>query len=169
MNTLELEFCLNQYDFLEKYSIGVFSSDRLPEIKKFPQCFIANTDPSNKPGQHWISVYFDEEGIPYFFDSYGMKPSGKFESYLKNFNKNIVINQERLQGPLSSTCGHYSLFYLFYFCINNNDKGYFKVFDENYHENDHKIVDIVDYYFNFKIPIFQKFTGLNQICVALGH
>jgi len=56
LNTLELYEALQQN--LPKYHfIGVYAADQLPSfIHTFPAAVIINTDPSNKPGENWISV-----------------------------------------------------------------------------------------------------------------
>ena len=43
-----------------KYFDGVYSSDTLKEIKEKPNLIICNTDPSNKPGEHWVLFFFSE-------------------------------------------------------------------------------------------------------------
>src|SRR5438128_1093615 len=62
--------------------LGVFaldeqpSTDDLSELKKYPVAYIINSDPSNKPGQHWLAVYKEsQDGALEFFDSYGQHPS----------------------------------------------------------------------------------------------
>ena len=54
MNTKQLwnALCLNP--ITNKYFDGVYSSDTLKEIKEKPNLIICNTDPSNKPGEHWV-------------------------------------------------------------------------------------------------------------------
>ena len=41
---------------------GVFPSDKLPQtIEKYPCGIVANTDPSDKPGEHWIALFISIE------------------------------------------------------------------------------------------------------------
>ena len=40
-------------------------------IRTFPIGFILNTGTHQNGGKHWQSIYFDDEVISYFFDSYG--------------------------------------------------------------------------------------------------
>jgi hypothetical protein len=55
---------------------------------------VFNTDPHNKEGEHWISMYMDLkghnfEGCPaiYYFDSYGRKPPKKIRSLIEKAQK----------------------------------------------------------------------------------
>ena len=54
MNTKQLwnALCLNADT--NKYFDGIYSSDTLKEIVDKPDLIICNTDPSNKPGEHWV-------------------------------------------------------------------------------------------------------------------
>ena len=67
MNTEEIDRILRRYvrDF-----DGVFSTDTLPEK---PRLLVCNTDASDKPGQHWICMHF-ENGRGEYFDSFGRRP-----------------------------------------------------------------------------------------------
>jgi len=38
---------------------GVFSIDHLPDN---PRLLVCNTDPSDKPGRHWIAIYVGDDG-----------------------------------------------------------------------------------------------------------
>ncbi|MCG8432192.1 MAG: hypothetical protein MJA29_13605, partial [Candidatus Omnitrophica bacterium] len=66
---MEIEKTVLKDKRLKKMFLGVFPSDELPEVTERPCCFIANTDASDAPGEHWIAMYFDKY-IEYF-DSYG--------------------------------------------------------------------------------------------------
>jgi hypothetical protein len=43
---------------------------RLPAKIRKPKGFILNTDPSNKPGTHWIAMFLATDGKGEFWDSY---------------------------------------------------------------------------------------------------
>ena len=75
MNTEEIDRILRRYvrDF-----DAVFSVDTLPEK---PRLLVCNTDASDKPGQHWICMHF-EDGRGEYFDSFGRRPTANFERYL---------------------------------------------------------------------------------------
>lgn len=82
-------------------------------------CIIVNTDPSNKPGKHWLALYVDQNRNAEFFDSYGF--GLEHYSFVKDFLiRNEVslskCNTRQLQGSLSSTCGQFCLYFLFWRC-----------------------------------------------------
>jgi len=54
---------------------GVFSVDSLPNDQHL---LVFNTDPSDKPGRHWIAIYI-EDGCGEFFHSFGHQPNIDFE------------------------------------------------------------------------------------------
>ena len=84
MNTVQLIYALQHDKITCKQFVGVFPSDRLPKkMEHYPCGFIANTDPSAKPGTHWVAFYFPSKSEAEFFDSYGYPPE-----HYKNF-KNI--------------------------------------------------------------------------------
>ena len=62
MNTSQIKYALEQDPLTRKIFRGVFPSDKLPQtIEKYPCGSVANTDPSNKPGTHWVAFYFPSE------------------------------------------------------------------------------------------------------------
>ena len=58
MNTAQIAHALEADPITKKTFCGVFPCDKLPQtIDKYPCGFVANTDPSSKPGTHWISIW----------------------------------------------------------------------------------------------------------------
>ena len=92
---------------------GVFAYDELPIIDACPAVIVVNTDPSTRPGQHWICIYFDEDGHGEFFDSFGLKPKRVFERYMDEHCIAWTFNKRQLQSLVSRFCGHYCI----WFCI----------------------------------------------------
>ena len=70
MNTKQLwnALCLNPVT--NQYFDGIYSADTLKEIREKPDLIICNTDPSNKPGEHWV-LFFSSDNSVDFFDSLG--------------------------------------------------------------------------------------------------
>ena len=77
MNSPNLERILNSIVDPTKCTVlGVFPSDLMPDhMQQYPNCFIANTDPSSMLGQQWVAYNLDSEIEYEFFDSFGFTPS----------------------------------------------------------------------------------------------
>lgn len=119
MSDLDIDRIMNKYpEYLGTISHDEIKSRILPEIRpKSRFCFIINTDPRSKPGQHWQCFYVDgrpegEHEID-FFDSYAdpidekllrdvklMADKVNSGSYLK-----LKENMIKLQNAKSSNCG----------------------------------------------------------------
>ena len=104
MNSIEIEHVLRRH--VVNFD-GVFSADTLPDK---PRLLISNTDPSDKPGRHWICIYI-KDGRGEFFDSFGRRPSIVFERYLNRHCSFWTFNQRQLQSVVSKFCGHYCIYY----------------------------------------------------------
>ncbi len=75
MNSLQILNILKSDPFTKTVFTNVLPSDRLPhEMQKKPRGFVLNTDPSNRPGTHWVAMYLTAEGKGEFWDSYGEAP-----------------------------------------------------------------------------------------------
>jgi hypothetical protein len=102
----------DQIDRILKRNIGnfdgVFSRDRLP-VK--PRLLVCNTDPSNRPGQHWIAIYVGEDGRGEYFDSLACEPLDTFRRYMDRHCLNWTCNDRQLQSVVSRFCGHYCIYY----------------------------------------------------------
>ena len=99
---------------------------------------IFNTDPHNKPGQHWISMFINiKSGIIFFFDSTGEKPSAEIMRLVNrikeqglsltpkkvfNFDSNSGI--EHQYG--NTECGIYSLFFIVHMLEDKMTQHYLK-------------------------------------------
>mgnify|MGYP000084934052 CR=1 FL=1 len=105
MNTYEIERTVANDKCLSKIFLGVFASDQLPKVVEKPSRLIANTDPSNKPGQHWVALFFSENAE--YFDSYGMPPLRAFDIY-----KPLLENRYCLQNSYSTACGEFCIYFL---------------------------------------------------------
>ena len=93
--------------------IGVFSANEFPNYVRNSEMFIINTDPSNKPGMHWISIYKYNKKF-FGFDSYGRRIQ-TLSKYWKNKRNIINANKERDEPFNGSNCGALSLAYLVIF------------------------------------------------------
>lgn len=72
-DTKQLRRCGRKDDDISQTFIGVFLADEIPLTLPSNCCFIANTDPKTKAGQHWVTFFVTNEK-KMFFDSYGNDP-----------------------------------------------------------------------------------------------
>lgn len=122
MNSKQLYFALSKNKITKGKFDGIYSKDTLQDIVTKPELIICNTDPSYKPGKHWVLFFFDKEGNAEFFDSLGKSPNhyGKeFVLFAKMFSKKIKSTGIRVQPGNTALCGMYCLFYAYFRC-----KGY---------------------------------------------
>lgn len=97
-----------------KYLMGVYPIDLLPrKITKVPAILVVNTDPSHKPGKHWILITVNKD-VVYYFDSIGQKPSKALVHFLKSLKLPYKYSRTRLQGH-SYTCGKYVTYFAYHF------------------------------------------------------
>lgn len=109
MNTAKIERLLaNQPEFQ-----GVFSQDTLPTT---PRVLVCNTDPSWKPGEHWVAIYVDKNDNGEYFDSFGRPPSKHFESYMNSNCRRWTFNKKQLQSRISGFCGFYCCLFVVLRC-----------------------------------------------------
>lgn len=130
MNTTEIERFVRSVCRHHHFQ-GVFSIDTLPET---PHLLVANTDPSDKPGTHWIAINVDSQRRGEYFDSFGRKPPAIFEDYLNEHCISWSYNAKQLQSVVSSYCGFYCCVYCVLKCrgfslnrivsLFTNDTGY---------------------------------------------
>lgn len=122
--------------------LGAFARDELPKKPKHPSCFIVNTHPRSKPGEHWLALFYDDSGFATFFDSYGKQPAYyNLQSYLEETSKGWGWNKRRLQGS-SNFCGFYAILFLLYRSRNKINQ-FFKEFYLNISKNDAKILKTI--------------------------
>ena len=74
MNTLQIERLLKK-DLKSKIIFKKVCA--LDQLKKptFSSAYVIDWDPSIKPGEHWVAVYFDKRGRGEYFDSSGLPPT----------------------------------------------------------------------------------------------
>ena len=117
MKTQQLNRALRRHRDIGKYFIGIFANNRLPsEISAGgrggkPLALIANTDPSHKPGKHWVAYFFTDT-TAYYFDSYGLPPSTtSLRKLLTKHRQRQLVFGRRIQGN-GKVCGQYCMYFL---------------------------------------------------------
>ena len=145
------------------YFKGVFPADELAKetVNQFPSGYIANTDPSHKPGEHWVAFYFDKRGKGEFFCSYGKPPETyNFQAWIERNATSWTYQKTRLQGDLSSVCGQYCLFFLLHRLRDISISGFFS---RDKDLNDSWVNDFINKRFNLNSTVTDKEFLLKQI------
>lgn len=109
MNTEQIDRILKNDTACKRSFQGVFSVNTLPNN---PRLLVCNTDPSHKPGTHWISIYVDQDtGRGEYFDTFGRPPEGVLKDYMNEHCTVWTFNSKQLQSIISSFCGYYCCVY----------------------------------------------------------
>lgn len=159
MNTAQLWKCIKQNEWLQRYCTGVYASNTIPkEFNTLPSCFIMNTDSSDLPGTHWVAVYLSLYGPHEFFDSYGRTQSVVAPIFRKPIVGHWLENPFELQGPLSTTCGQYCLYYLSERCAGRTLTEIVSDFSnaQDQIENDEWINDHVNSAYNTELDVYDE-------------
>jgi len=139
MRTRQLQRALRFHRDTKPFFRGVFACDRLPrDIPKGKAiALIANTDPSHKPGQHWVAYFYTRTHV-YFFDSYGMTPSKAPFHRLMKYRKYKKYFCKRIQGE-GQVCGHYCMYFILAMIYNYD----FACFGDDLNANDRYVRNFV--------------------------
>ena len=109
MNTIEIENYLRNFPNFA----GVYPRDFLPVDLKLNKGIIINTDASSEPGEHWVSIFKNINGVIYF-DSFGLPPLHEeiiiFLNRISNYS--WFFNTITFQSTYQDTCGMYCIFFL---------------------------------------------------------
>lgn len=115
MNTNQLLSVLDNIKKRKSFYVDVISSNELYKIRsKRAVAVIVNTDPSWKPGQHWVALFKPENGSLEVFDSYGRLLSEYNKYFTDLYEMKPVENCSTLQSVNSSTCGLFCLYFLYH-------------------------------------------------------
>lgn len=173
MDTVQLTRLLRGNRYTKRVFQGVYPSDQLPKKLRKPAIIIANTDPANKPGTHWVAIYYGRNGETELFNSFGISYpatlNNKFSKFLTAKSKNYTrLNTKRLQSSLSTVCGQYCCMYTLDRSKGNFMNSFLRHFSyTNLVGNDEKILKMFDE--NFKIEKDDDDYGdiiCNQVCKA---
>jgi hypothetical protein len=114
---------------------GCSPSDGLPSPSSlsYPAAFVVNLDPHNKKGSHWISIFaygLNREVL--YFDSLALPINENIEEqFLKAFPK-TRWNSQSYQSPLSNTCAHYCICFIYYISQGSTYDQFLKLLDSKY-------------------------------------
>lgn len=165
--------------------LGVFPADLLPtvallRVRSRDVCFIANTDPHNRPGSHWLAFYYRARFRTLeYFDPYGF-PLNTYKKVYSSFKSNLItvtsVNSHILQALDSTACGYYCVLFLrLRATYHMNAEGYkeavlaVKRLSSIANSRDKKVVDRVHRLMHSnscKLPTDVSFTRQSQCCIA---
>ena len=127
---------------------------------------IVNLDPSHKSGSHWVAMMIRRNKPCEYFDSYGKPPPYPvFETVLKN---NYFHNTKQLQHSLTTTCGQWTMLYIWDRCRGTTFPKFLSKFSKrDYLLNDHIVNEAVKKLFNTSHKVIDKNFLCQQICISL--
>jgi hypothetical protein len=113
-------------DQLEKYGniyipktnnfLGVYPQDVIPNYTKYSKCcYIINTSPCNKQGEHWIGVW-RENNKNYMYDSFGRNPERITPIFNSRVGGQVYYDDEKEQRDEENNCGQRTLSWLLCCC-----------------------------------------------------
>ena len=128
-----------------KSFLGVFSCDRLPIVSELPCSLIMNTDPHDKPGQHWVAIHINSKRNGLYFDSYGFPPlNHEFTEFLNQNCYNWTYNRYMIQGYNTVTCGQYCVLFILLKTLGYKLADIIHLFTHDFQVNDEIVVKIFE-------------------------
>jgi hypothetical protein len=106
-----------------------FDYKKYAEQGKHRFAAILNTDPHNKPGEHWVCFMLDCRNVRnrgfYYYDSYAMHPSGDILEYIRRISNmmggiRVMFNSRRHQMKYSE-CGMFCIHLIAKMLEHNSD------------------------------------------------
>ena len=170
MDTREIGDILKRDRFTKHYFRGVFACDQLSkQYMPRPSVLVINTDPADKPGQHWVAIYITRDGVGEYFDSYGKAPSvPQIEYFLRKNAKYVIYNKRQIQGTFSTVCGQYVIFFLLHRCRGLSMDKIINFFSLDTMDNDLNVNDFFKKHFpRIKTEVYDEHFILNQLSRAL--
>lgn len=109
MDEHEIRRIMRSHPLLRSSFEDVLSIDEVRHPSKIPASFIYNTDPSHKPGTHWVAVYCTQNGQHWYFDSFAQPPLSEFSKVYRDIRHWLVP----VQSLFSNVCGQYCIYFLY--------------------------------------------------------
>ena len=151
MNAQEITRALQNCHVTKSSFVGVFSADTVPtSFDRLPAACVVNTDPKDKPGEHWVALYQDQADVIEYFDSFGMHPSKQRLDLPVLKSKRVVRQSNVLQTMITAVCGQYCMFFLFHRAAGLSFAKIISMFSSNTCANDILVKSFVDKTFQLK-------------------
>ncbi len=99
---------------IREFFRDVYGADEVPCQAPYPQCAIANTDPIDLPGQHWVRLFWWALGRGEFFDSYAITPD-TYDARWRCFD-DFEQTPRPIQQWTTDVCGDHTLYYPYHRC-----------------------------------------------------
>ena len=122
LHTLQLSHALHNNDSTRPFFDGIYSLDHLDSITQPPKMIVVNTDPSHKPGKHWLLFYRDSNAME-MYDSLGKNVDEMempIRRFVHRFNETVMFLNHRFQPKKTALCGHYCLYFAYLRCNNQS-------------------------------------------------
>lgn len=164
MDTFTLQYILD--NIFPSLNGIVCARDQLLTINKKRNCYIVNTDPISKAGQHWVLIYYTPNNTCYYFDSYGSH--NRIEIDISNFISinclKLFRNKYRFQSDSSQLCGIYCLYVLYAMLCYNHSFSY--IVHNNFNFNNWLSNDMLltMWFRHFYKHLNMKTSGNNVTC-----
>ena len=169
LGTKEILRALKGNYYASPVVLGVFPSDRLPEQVPRPSCLVVNTDPSDKPGAHWVAIYVAAEGTIDYFDSYGLDPLvPSIVEWIGKFGDEINVNRRTLQSLMSATCGQHCIYFLLMRCKGLPMHQIVDMLSDSPFINDSFVTAYINKNCNIKCEVFDENVLVQQLCNVFG-
>ncbi len=157
MDTRQIASILYSRSATQSIFRGVYPLDRINQCQG-QGVYVCNTDPSDKPGQHWVTIAISEDGSGEYFDSFGLPPQQEeFSQFLNKNTSTWTYNSGCLQHPLSTVCGHYCVLYVLNYAKGRSLDHLLAKFDKNLLENDYVVHEYVNSAFGVNVLIVNQF------------
>ena len=142
--TYEIQYVLDHGIWIKNLQAKVCAKDQLPRQNPIHvKAYNVNTERSNKAGEQWIAVIFNNNGDVLNFDSCGLPPlETEIIDFLDNHSTLWRYNRQRLHQSLQSkVCGLYCIFTLDAAARGYNIQKYLqqKFLSTDHHRNDRDV------------------------------
>lgn len=108
MDTISIKEALRQLVGHMDIPYYVCAADTAPKIDKFPTIVIQNSDPIDRPGEHWLAWWAVSDLRCEFFDSFGL-PYVEYPHLDFPIKYIVQDNTKQLQSNESNYCGIWSV------------------------------------------------------------
>ena len=155
MNTTQLQRVLEEDPRTRSIFQGVFPRNHIPPHPHPPVGYVLNTDPCDRPGEHWVVVFLDRDGQGEYFDSYGLPPvSPRITRWLTETTRRWTWNPQTLQSDSTAVCGQYCLYYALQRARDVPMSQIVSLFEGPPSDNDVMVYDVIGHAFSIDAPFW---------------